>query len=410
MLRNRSLILVGAALAAILGFLITADPAAAASKETVLYSFKDNGTDGRLPLAGLISDDAGNLYGTTGEGGVSNMGTVFELEHGTWAEKVLYSFAGGTDGESPAAALIFDLAGNLYGTTELGGAYGAYGTVFELAPGTGGRWTETVLHSFGKGKDGQAPEASLIFDAAGNLYGTTYGGGAHADGTVFALTPGTNGKWTEKVLHSFDFWDGETPVASLVFDAGGNLYGTTSSGNRLGTAFQLAPSADGKWTARVLASEIGAPCAPLIFDSAGNLYGTSSGGARYPVGDAFQLIPGAGGTWTEKVIHGFDGYSGGHPQGGLIFDTAGNLYGTTTNGGTGKPNAGVVFELSPGADGTWVETVLHRFQRNGKDGANPYGELVRDSAGNLYGTTLQGGSPVSGCNGSGCGTVFEITQ
>src|ERR1019366_934096 len=207
----------------------------------VLYSFIHNGTDGGFPQAGLIFDAAGNLYGTTSEGGTSSScsggcGTVFELTPtagGGWTEKVLHNFnSNGTDGANPYAGLIFDAAGNLYGTTTVGGTY-YYGTVFELTPTAGGGWTEKVLHSFNyNGTDGNNPQASLTIDAAGNLYGTTSGGGTYGNykGTVFELTPAAGGDWTETVLHNFVGPDGAAPLAGLIFDAAGNLYGTTSGG------------------------------------------------------------------------------------------------------------------------------------------------------------------------------------
>ena len=248
----------------------------AASQEQVLYSFNDNGTDGLNPVAGVISDGAGNLYGTTGYGGAYGFGAVFELtpgSGGTWTEIVLHSF-NNKDGDNPYSGLIFDTSGNLYGTTVWGGAYGG-GTVFELTPGSGGTWTETVLHSFkDSGKDGNSPYASLIFDASGDLYGTTSEGGTYVSGgTVFQLTPGTNGKWTEKVLHSFvdNGRDGLNPNAGLIFDTAGNLYGTTYNGG----------SAAGR-------------------------------------GTVFRLTPGNKGKWTEKVLHSFNGKDGSYPAAGLI--------------------------------------------------------------------------------------------
>src|ERR1035441_332430 len=216
----------------------------ATAQEKVLHNFNNNGTDGTNPRAGLIFDAAGNLYGTTENGGTNGVGTVFELTPtagGGWTETVLYSFcsqANCTDGYQPWAGLIFDAAGNLYGTTVYGGTADTTcsycGTVFELTPNGSGGWTETVLHSFGDGTDGFYPSAGLIFDAAGNLYGTTAMGGTYDypwDGTVFELTPAAGGGWTEKVLYSFGGGtDGYWPEAGLIFDAAGNLYGTTYSG------------------------------------------------------------------------------------------------------------------------------------------------------------------------------------
>ena len=218
-----------------------------AATEKKLHNFIRNGTDGVIPFAGLIFDTAGNLYGTTALGGDHGDGTVFELtplEGGGWTEKKLHNFyKNGTDGFYPEAGLIFDAAGNLYGTTSWGGDHRA-GTVFEMMPNGSGGWTEKVLYSFGNGTDGAYLYAGLIFDTAGNLYGTTSGGGDYGGGTVFELTPQEGGGWTEKKLHNFYYGtDGSGPFASLIFDAEGNLYGTTTYGgsHNGGTVFEITP-------------------------------------------------------------------------------------------------------------------------------------------------------------------------
>ena len=212
----------------------------AASRYKVLYRFQVGGNDGSAPIAGLIFDAAGNLYGTTEYGGASNYGTVFKLTPnavGSWTKSVLYSFKDGSDGGWPAAGLIFDAAGNLYGTT-FDVSFSDYGTVFKLTPNADGSWTESVLHSF-NGSDGETPVAGLIFDAAGNLYGTTDSGGAYRNGTVFKLTPNADGSWTESVLHAFIGSDGAHPDAGLIFDAAGNLYGTTDFGGDYAQGYGL---------------------------------------------------------------------------------------------------------------------------------------------------------------------------
>ncbi len=389
-------------------------------QETVLHSF-GNGTDGQNPYAGgLIFNAAGYLYGTTQLGGIHGLGTVFELSpngSGGYTETVLHSFGNGTDGQYPYASLIFDGAGNLYGTTWVGGIHG-YGTVFELSPREGGGYTETVLHSFGNPatQDGQNPYTGLIFDAAGNLYGTTYYGGIHGGGTVFELSPREGGGWTETVLHSFgNGTDGQNPVANLIFDGAGNLYGTTWVGgiHGYGTVFELSPREGGGYTETVLHSfgngtDGSKPVAGMIFDGAGNLYGTTSYGGIHDTcpegtcGTVFELSPRQGGGWTETVLHSFgNGTDGQNPYtGGLIFDAAGNLYGTTYGGGI--YGEGTVFEMTPREGGGYTETVLHSFG-NGTDGQSPEAGLIFDGAGNLYGTTLVGGI-------HGDGTVFEIMQ
>jgi uncharacterized repeat protein (TIGR03803 family) len=430
------------------GVLVATTSAFAAGPERVLYSFcsASNCADGQNSWAGLIFDSAGNLYGTTAAGGAGQYcylgcGTVFKLAPGTdgqWTETVLYSFcslSSCTDGASPYDALIFDSAGNLYGTTAAGGTGVCFsdggegcGTVFELTPGSNGQWTETVLHTFCSADnctDGAYPYAGLIFDSAGNLYGTTadvpinsgtgcYPGGPGC-GKVFQLRPGADGHWAYKALHNFKGKDGATPeLGNLIFDASGNLYGTTSFGGRLsmcingcGTVFELSPNANDEWTEKVLHSFDGkdgtSPLFGLVFDTAGNLYGTTYGGGRFAYGTVFQLTPGANGQWTEKVLYAFDSSDGADLGSGLIMDSTGNLYGSTNIGGAN--NLGTVFRLSPGAGGKWKET-RYSFQTE-NDGAGPTGNLIFDHAGNLYGTTFGGGNRAPGCDG--CGTVYEIT-
>jgi len=365
MASERALLVFGFLFVVISGLLAAPLPAFAADKEKVLYRFAAYGyQDGSNPVGGVIFDAAGNLYGTTNLGGAAcnSGGTVFELmpsADGKWTEKILHSFPCNTeDGSGPTGSLIFDAKGNLYSTTLGGGSYNS-GTVFEMEPGTNGHWTERVLHSFGNGDDGAKPWSGVILDAAGNLYGTTNLGGAHKTncsgdscGTVFQLRPGRNGQWTEKVLHSFDNngEDGFWPGAGLAIDAAGDLYGTAEGGHEgcrtnagCGTVFELSPSASGKWTEKIInyfSGRNGAnPDSNLIFDAAGNLYGTTVWGGRpecdddYHVGcgTVFELMPDAYGNWTEKTVRHF--YKAKAPGGGVIFDAAGNLYGTTTLGG-----------------------------------------------------------------------------
>lgn len=354
-----------------------------ADTETVLHSF-GGGTDGTNPQAGLITDSAGNFYGTTSGGGAGSGGTVFKIT-ATGTETVLYSFAGSTDGREPQANLVMDSAGNLYGTTYYGGISDE-GTVFKVTPAG----AETVLHSFVGGTDGMYPMAGLVMDSAGNLYGTTYEGGLQTAGTVFKISPGG----TETILYSLP--NGADPEAGLVMDSAGNIYGTTKTGGTSGrgSVFEISPSG----TETLLYSFGGAadgayPLAGLVMDSAGNLYGTTYEGGSNNQGTAFK-ISAAG---TETVLYSFAGGTtdGANPQASLIMDSSGNLYGTTYNGGV--YSEGVVFKISP----TGTETVLYPFGFASPDGANPQAGLVMDSAGNLFGTTYSGGSYQFG-------TVFEI--
>ncbi len=404
----------------------------AASQEKVLHSFNDNGSDGYGPAVGLIFDTAGNLYGTTEAGGSGTCsggcGTVFGLARttgGAWREKVLYSFKNnGRDGIYPVAALVLDASGNLYGTTTAGGSgtcSGGCGTVFELTP-TAGRWTEKVLYSFkNNGRDGTYPYAGVTFDASGDLYGTTYYGGGttcnngNGCGTVFELAP-TNGSWTEAVRYAFqnNGTDGYRPYAVLTLDVAGSLYGTTEEGGSgacsdgCGTVFELTPSG-GSWTETILHSfnDDGtdgiypAFGQALIFDASGDLYGTTTDGGSgcggSGCGAVFELTP-SGGSWTETILHNFNdnGRDGTNPFAGLTFDTSGNLYGTTAGGGV--HSYGTAFELTP-VDGNWAERV---YGFNGNGGSGPAAGLIFDGNGNLYGTTSAGGA-------YNHGTVFEIT-
>jgi uncharacterized repeat protein (TIGR03803 family) len=422
--------------------LFTTGTRAAAQTETVLHNFDDNGTDGYQSYAGLISDASGNLYGTTTRGGTNlkcyseniGCGTVFELSPaagGGWTESILHDFNNnGTDGFEPLAAMVFDASGNLYGTTQgggsgtgCGGGSLGCGTAFELTPATGG-WTEKVLYSFGRtSTDGYYPGGSLVFDAAGNLFGTTFQGGAHGYGTVFELAARAGGAWAEGVLHSFSSEDGSSPVSGLIFDAAGNLYGTTRSGGghtQGGTVFELMPKVGGGWTRKVLHAFRGldgsGPVASLVLNG-GNLYGTTEAGGAGTgcglgdgCGTVFELAPAAGGNWTETVLHSFadNGTDGYEPLAGLVSDGAGNLYGTTFRGGAGVGSCGgcgTVFELSPKLGGGWTETLLHGFQSSATDGYWPASSLIRDAAGNLFGTSVNGGVNTDQV----CGTVFEIT-
>lgn len=333
--------------------------------ETILHDFDFNGTDGTYPYSAVVFDAAGNLYGTTAGGGTGtcnsgedSCGTVFELTpdgDGGWREKILHNFGStNTDGVTPIGGLTFDAAGNLYGTTSQGGIYNV-GTVFELRPGAGGRWFEKVLHTF-KNEDGELPRGNLIFDAAGNLYGTANAGGAKGGGTVFELSPTSDGEWKAKVLHAFVGPNGYGVSGGVIFDNAGNLYGTSEAGgaNHRGTVFELTPTASGPWTETILHSfdqdgtDAYQPEAGLIFDAQGNLYGTSFwGGAacstKEGCGTVFKLTPSSGGNWTE-TLYDFDCTNGSAPYGGLIFDTKGNLYGTTTEC---PSQYGTVFELTP---------------------------------------------------------------
>ncbi len=382
--------------------LVAAVSTALAQTETVLYSFV-NVPDGGIPYyVTPVLDKHGNLYGTTMRGGAYGYGTVFEVTS-TGTETILHSFNNdGTDGIYPYAGVFLGKKGNLYGITTGGGAYG-YGMVFELTPSG----KEAILHSFEwNGIDGFGPFAGLVMDKKGNLYGTTSSGGAHGDGTVFELTP----SGTETILYSFEGngTDGYNPESTLLLDAEGNLYGTTGNGGPYGygTVFKLTPSG----TETILHSfgESGDgyyPSASLIFDKKGNLYGTTGTGGAYGYGTVFELAP----SGTETILHSFNanGTDGTNPEAGLVLGKKGALYGTTVSGGAlcSPSGCGTVFELALSEK----ESILHSFGATG-DGYYPYGGLVLDKEGNLYGTTYAGGYNAGECAYfGGCGTVFKVT-
>ncbi len=352
-----------------------------AGQETVLYSFT-GGADGGLPFAGVIRDSAGNLYGTTTAGGASNWGVVYKLDPaGNYT--VLYSFTGGENGGGPYAGVIRDPAGNLYGTTSDGGA-ASVGVVYKLnAAGQ-----ETVLHTFTGGADGSFPNAGVIRDSAGNLYGTTTAGGASNSGVVYKV----NTAGQETVLYSFTgAADGGLPFAGVIRDSAGNLYGTTTAGGASNSGVVYKVNTAGQETVLYSFGAGGSfPYAGVIPDSAGNFYGTTSSGGTANAGVVYKLDP--AGNYT--VLYSFT-LDGGYPRAGVIRDSVGNLYGTTSSGGTA--NAGVVYML----DTAGRETVLYSFTGYPNDGGQPYAGVIRDSAGNLYGTTYDGGR-------SGAGVVYKL--
>jgi uncharacterized repeat protein (TIGR03803 family) len=390
----------------------------ASLNETVIYNFA-GGAAGANPYSGLIADASGNLYGTTGVGGSSThcnlgsgCGTVFMLAPPSYTETVLYSFQGASvnDGSGPQASLIFDKTGALYGTTGGGGQYGQ-GTAFKLTPPAqqGGAWTETVLYSFAGGTDGSSPAAALIFDGT-SLCGTTSAGGASSFGTVFELTPPKKkgGPWTEAILYSFTGRsDGGKPYGSLLLKTK-SLYGTTLDGgpSSQGEVFELTPGATktAPWTLSVLYgftgnADGGKPYAGVILGKLGVLYGTTGLGGSGTYGTVFQLTPGKNGApWTESVLYNFGGGpDGAYPRYGVVADTAGNLYGTT---GVGSTNSGVVFQLlAPKKGGVWTENVLWSFSGGSDGGDTTAGLLLTKNV--LYGTTSLGGQ-------QGKGVAFSV--
>jgi len=372
--------------------LVIAAYPAQAQTEKVLYNFT-GGRDGQSPQSGL-TPHGGNLYGTTYSGGL-RYGTVFELtpNGGGWTQTVLYAFSGGADGRYPAyMSVIFDSAGNLYGTTVEGGTNNS-GVVFELSP-NGKNWTESVLYNFcsqADCADGEYPVSSLIMDAAGNLFGGT-------DNGVFELSP-SGGGWTEQVIYNYGV-DSENS-SGLTMDAGGNIFGIIyvhTYRQEYSKVFELSPNGGGGWTPTVLHKFGGVDAnGTPVLDQAGSLYGTT-GPSKKNNGTIYKLTE-KNGKWMNKPLHVFNGGDGNYPWGGLVFDSAGNIYGTTLYGG--QYGFGTVFELVATArKNKYTEKILWDF--NQANGAVPVNSLLLNDSGNIYGTTMGGGS-------NGQGVVFELT-
>jgi uncharacterized repeat protein (TIGR03803 family) len=378
----------------------------AAAKEITLYTLGQNAGDGSLPNTGLSADAEGNLFGATVYGGApgsggkpsANDGVVYEVSPsgkapGAWTEKVIHSFAGGADGKNPNGPITLDPFGNAYGVT-------GDGTVYELKRPTAGGWPKTILHTFVFGANqGLNPVGALLRDRAGNLYGVTFLGGG-----VYRLSPNSKspGTYTFTLLYTFDaFKEGGAPQAGLVMDVSGNLYGTTSQ-----SVFRLnrPASSTGAWTLTELhafgGKNDGTSPGALMIDTAGNLYGTAFWGGAVGNGVAFEVsVPTrAGGPWGYRVIHQFVGgkYDGAHPTGGaLVADSEGNLYGNTGFGGLHSFGAVYKLKRPATASGTWSPSLVYSFT-GGTDGASPVGGLRIDGKGDLFGVAFSG-------------QVFEIT-
>ncbi|MGA3213323.1 MAG: choice-of-anchor tandem repeat GloVer-containing protein, partial [Terriglobales bacterium] len=409
-----------------------ASSAAQQYTETVPYTFT-GGSDGALPISGLAMDSSGNLYGTTLEGGnsstacgitsVPGCGVVFKLSPvagGGWTRTVLYTFTGGSDGALPFAGVVLDSAGNLYGTTLLGGNSTATncvgnidgsgfppgcGVVFKLTPSSSTPWTETVLYAFTGSSDGLGPFSGVVFDSSGNLYGeTALGGNTSAScalgktalqlgcGVVFKLTPKSSAPWTESILYTFGGGsDGGAPERGLTLDSAGNLYGATFEGGNTTVS-----------------------CNPSV--------------ANQGCGVVFKLAAGASVPWTESVLYTFqNGADGGSPGSGVIFDAFGNLYGiaatggnltgTNCNPGSAGDGCGVVYKLAPTSSGPWTESALYTFTGEADglytshDAGTTASSLVFDALGNLYGNAPAGGDVSLTCHNrqEGCGTIYQLS-
>lgn len=379
------------------------------STEKVLWNFGGSG-DGAQPWSNyFISDAKGNLYAATASGGTYSAGTVFMLTP-AGKETVLYEFKGQSngDGAGPHGRLAFDAKGNIFGTTQAGGTNGA-GTVYELSPKSGGGWTETVIYTFsGTGSDGISPSAGMTIAPNGTMYSTTPDGGAYSGGVIFSLKKTAKG-WKQTVIHNINFpTEGGFPYEGLMRDAAGNLYGVAPDGgaSQQGVVYRLSPSKKG-WVDTVLYSFTGQNgdgsglyWIDLISDSAGNIYGATSFGGTNGTGTVWELVKGKN-SYSEKILYEFGASGSGdanNPYGGLAMDTKGNLYGTGLNGGTS--NIGAFYKLTKQGK-TWKETVLHSFI-GGNDGGQPTGNPHIDAKGRLYGMTETGGT-------SNMGIAYRIT-
>jgi uncharacterized repeat protein (TIGR03803 family) len=380
-----------------------------AATETTILTFPFNGSypGGEGPYAGLISDAAGNLFGTTFYGGMANVGVVFELVpsgSGTYKEVVLYSFRALHDCNSPMGRLLLDSSGNLFGVA-IAGCEHQNGGVFELSPIGGGKYGYTVIYPFPGVNNGQ-PDSPVSLDAAGNLYGAIGSGGPNNQGQIYKLTPNSSGGWIPKTLYNFGHsGDGLYPVGALALDAAGNIYGATIYGGMgNGTVYELSPAAGGSYKEKILhnfqgSTDGASPFGGVILDPAGNLYGTTNVGGNSS-GNVYRLSL-SGSTWVNQVIHSFDTVGDGATPslyGALTMDSAGNIYGATDYGGA--DNDGIVYKLTP-TGGTWTESILYSFT-GGRDGSQPNANLLLTPSGNILGTAFTGG-------GTKLGTVFEIT-
>jgi uncharacterized repeat protein (TIGR03803 family) len=377
---------------------------AAATTTDVIFSCEED--EGEYADTDLETDNAGNIYGTTVLGGDFGGGTVFQLSPSPngWVHTVLYSFTGGADGGEPYKGVTLDREGNLYGTAVTGGSgncEGGCGVVYKLS-NTGGTWTQKVIHAFTGGDDGSGPGARVTVDSAGNIYGMAPTGGAYGLGTIYKIRLGSTGGLLFRVIHAFTGGaDGTGGSAGRMILRDGHLYGAATAGGRYGSGvvFELAAGGFRERDVNTIYSFRGQPdgsfpYGALLFDPSGNIYGTTYYGGTNGIGAVYKLSPQPVGEWTEEVIYSFqEGADGNSPISNLVLDKAGNLYGTTSEGGLGS---GTIYKLSPAGGGKWAETVVHAFE-GPPDGGFAYNGMVVDAFGNFYGATVHGGENDDGC-------------
>lgn len=386
---------------------LLATAAWSASTGKLIYSFA-GGLDGEYTDTELVRDSAGNLYGTSVQGGMYGGGTVFQVTPGG-VHTVLYNFTGGADGGEPYKGVTLDAQGNLYGTAVTGGGgscEGGCGVVFKVT-NSGGSWTESAIHAF-TGSDGSGP-GSPVAIANGYVFGTTPTGGAYGMGVVYQLKADGSGDWHFHVIHTFTGGaDGGGGSAGRLFiDPHGNLFGVCTVGgvNGFGTVYEMSPN-QGSWQFMTLYAfkdqpDGASPYSSVTFDKAGNLYGTTYYAGANDQGTVYKLTN-SNGTWTESVLYSFKGgKDGAAPISGLVADSAGNFYGTTSDGGSSACSCGTIFKMTRGSAGKWTESVAYRFP--GAPGPGfAYNGIITDGNGNFYGTTVHGGT-------SNDGVIYEFT-
>jgi uncharacterized repeat protein (TIGR03803 family) len=376
---------------------------ATATTTDVIFSFQEQ--EGEYADTDLETDLAGNIYGTTVLGGEHGSGTVFQLSPtpNGWDHRVLYSFTGGADGGEPYKGVSIDRRGNLYGTAVTGGSgacEGGCGVVYKLTK-SAGTWNQTVIHAFTGGDDGSGPGARVTVDRSGNVYGMAPTGGTNGVGTIYKIHP-HRGSWEFQVIHTFTGGaDGATGSAGRMLLGRSGLYGAATTGGLYGSGvvFELTPTAVGEWNFRALYSFHGQPdgsfpYGALLRAPSGKIYGTTYYGGENGIGSVYELSPRLVGEWDGRVIYSFQTENDGNsPISNLVRDAAGNLYGTTSEGGLGS---GIIFKLSPIGGGQWTESVVHPFE-GPPDGGFSYNGMVPDRFGSFYGATVHGGTDDDGC-------------
>jgi len=383
--------------------------AATATTTDVIFSCEED--EGEYADTDLETDSAGNIYGTTVLGGDFGSGTVFKLSPTPtgWVHTVLYSFTSGADGGEPYKGVTADREGNLYGSAVTGGSgscEGGCGVVYKLT-NSGGTWSQTVIHAFTGGDDGSGPGARVTLDPSGNVYGMAPTGGAYGSGTIYKIHQEHNGTWNLTVIHAFTGGaDGATGSAGRMVLRHRRLYGAATAGGTYGSGvvFELRPTGRGGWNFRTIYSFRGQPdgvfpYGALLFDRVGNIYGTTYYGGANGIGSVYQLSPRATGEWNESVLYSFQEGSDGNSP---ISNLVADVVGNlygTTS--EGGLGSGTIFKLSPIGGGQWMETVVHAFQ-GPPDGGFAYNGMVVDGFGNFYGATVHGGD-------NDDGSVYKFT-